>query len=234
MISESNTLEKSRILLGRLRWMGLAGTLGALLLFSGDLLYLYTPNAEQSSITTLGTVAAWRLVVSGALALIACWLYLFGSGQLYYALQPAGPRVAAVAFLSFAAIMTAYGVSHAAYFAIAAAAQTARQLGANADAAAGLPLGYYNLLLQITYVPVAIATVFMIYAILFRPTRYPRWMILFIPTFLYLVQEPIVAALSGVAKVVVRAGYDNLIVLLFYAVSTVVLWNGGRPTSGAS
>jgi uncharacterized protein DUF6796 len=226
-MTESAIQEKRDDTLGRLRWTGLAGTLGAILLFSGDLLYLYNPNAEQSYITTLGTVPAWRLVASGVLALVACWFYLLGSGHLYYALQPAGPRIAAASFASFAAIMVAYGISHAAYFAIGAAAQVARQLGTSADAAAGLPLSYYNLLLQITYIPVAIATVLLVYAILFRPTRYPRWMILFIPTFLYLAQEPIVAALSGVAKVIVSAGYSNLIILLFYAVSTVVLWNGG-------
>ena len=45
-------------------------------------------------------------------------------------------------------------------------------------------------------------TLLLIYAILFRPTRYPRWFILVIPTFLYLAQDVIVARLSGVLSVI--------------------------------
>lgn len=137
-----------------LRWMGLAGIVGAVLMFAGDMLYYYSPNVEQSFIETMGSVPPWRLLLGGMMAPVACWFLALGSGQVYLALRPAGKVVALVAFGSFAAVMIFYGLYHAAYASLGFGAQIANTLGLSREATLRLPEDYLGLLLLIAYVPI--------------------------------------------------------------------------------
>ncbi len=109
-------------------WLGLAGILGSLMLFSGDMLFYF--NGDQTDvIANMAVVAPQRIILSGLTALFAAWLHPLGAGQVYYAFQPAARWLRLPVFLSFASIMVAYGIVHGAYVAIATAAQIAAQTG---------------------------------------------------------------------------------------------------------
>ena len=55
---------------------------------------------------------------------------------------------------------------------------------------------------------------------------YPRWMGLFLPIVIYLLKTPVTRILRGHVKELVSDSYDNIVLFVFYAVSTIVLWNG--------
>ncbi len=100
-------------------WLGLAGILGSLMLFSGDMLFYF--NGDQTDvIANMAVVAPQRIILSGLTALFAAWLHPLGAGQVYYAFQPAARWLRLPVFLSFASIMVAYGIVYGAYIAIAA------------------------------------------------------------------------------------------------------------------
>ncbi len=217
-----------------LRWLGLSGILGAIVLFTGDMLYYFNPNGGLSSITTMGSGPDWRLLAGGAASLIAAWLYTMGAGQIYFALKPAGKRISMLAFISFAAVMIAYGIAHASFFSIGSGAKNAFLAGVKVELMTKLPSQYFSLLIKITYLPVVIITVLFVYSVLFRKTLYPRWIIPFFPVFPYLFEGIVSQHLSGTLQVIIAGGYKNLIMLLFYLASTIVLWNGGKNSQKSS
>jgi hypothetical protein len=73
------------------------------------------------------------LINAGTLGLVGCWFYTFASLHLYLAFRPAGDVFAFLFLLAFAATSICYGIGHTAYFAIAAGARAAAQLGSDAE-----------------------------------------------------------------------------------------------------
>ena len=55
---------------------------------------------------------------------------------------------------------------------------------------------------------------------------YPRWMVIFLPIVIYLLKTPVTRILRGRVKELVSDSYDNITLLVFFALSTIVLWNG--------
>jgi len=223
-VSNSEMLSKQ---IRRFRWLGIAGILGAVALFSGDMLYLFDANSEWSRLKTLSNTPDQQFLLSGICALFAAWFYTLGAGQIYFALRPSGRILSKLTFLSFAAIMIGYGVAHAAYFSIITGAKATFLVGIDAEAVTELPDRYFNLLVKILLIPGIVATLLFVYTVFFRRTHYPRWIIIFFPMFLYLLDDLIVERLHGGLKMIIQGGYANLIMLLFFAISTIVLWNGG-------
>jgi len=202
--------------LRQLRFTGIAGVLGACVMVAGDMFYYYQLDPTQTREVTMRAVSDWRWLAGGAAAPVAAWLYALGSWHMFLTLQPAGKWLARCAFVSFAAVMIFYGVFHAAFAAMGTAGNMPRVHA------------YLKLLLQIVYAPAAIWTALFLFAVLFRPTRYPRWIILITPTFFYLIENMLVSRLPGVSGALIGGGFNNLILLLFFTVSTVLVWNGGR------
>ncbi len=206
-------------------WLGLSGILGSLVLFAGDMLFYY--NGEKTDfVANMAAVSPERIIASGICALVGAWLYTLGSGQVYYAFQPARRWIRLTVFLAFAAVMIAYGVIHGAYVAIAVAARNAAQAGLPPEAMTDLATAVNNALRNITYLPFGIFTVLSIPAVWTGETRYPRWVLLFSPIVLFLLGDPVTGSLEGKLQTIIGGGYLNLILLVFFSSSTVALWPG--------
>jgi hypothetical protein len=166
-----------------------------------------------------------RLLNAGTLGLIGCWFYTLASVQFLTVFQPAGELFAFMVFLAFAAVMICYGISHTAYFSIAAGAKTAVHLGSDAESGARLGKTFFQRLVSITYIPVAISSLMMFYAIITGKSLYPKWMVMFLPIFIYLLKAPITRILKGRLKEIINDSYDNIVLFIFHVFSTIVLWN---------
>ncbi len=203
--------------------MGLAGLLGGLMLFAGDMLLYWAGDSTDLKLN-MGQAAAWRIVASGLTALPAAWLYLAGTGQVYYAFVPAARWVRITVTASFAAIVIAYGVVHGNYIAIAATAQLAVEHGLDMAAATSLAVLSNEWLRWLVYPVFALLSVLFVWQVWQRHTRYPRWMLLFFPLLPFLLQGVVSKLLSGPLWVVVMGGYLNLLLAGFFAASTLALW----------
>ena len=209
-----------------LRLFGLSGIIGSILFIVGDLLYNHIPDSKDSNELRLSKIPESRLLNGGTLGLIGCWFYSLSAFHLYIAFLPAGDVFAFILSLAFGATMICYGVLHAAYFAIAAGSHVAAQLGANTELGGRLGWVFFVRLLNITYIPVAIFSLMMLYGIVTGQSMYPRWMAAFIPTILYLLRTPVVKIFKGHLKEIIGHAYDNIIQFVFFVLSTIVLWNG--------
>jgi hypothetical protein len=209
-----------------LRLFGLSGILGAILFMCGDLLYGHVPGSKDSPAQKMSKLAEARLLKAGMLGLIGCWFYSLASLHVYMAFQPAGQVFAFVLALAFAVTMINYGIGHAAYFSIATGAQTALKLGADPEQGGKFGNAFFNRLTTIIYIPVVVFSVMMVYAILTGGSHYPLWMLVFQPAVLYLLKTPVLKLLKGNLQEMVTDTYDNLILFVFFSLSTLVLWNG--------
>jgi hypothetical protein len=208
-----------------LRFFGLSGILGAIIFICGDLLYNLIPGSSDSPATKMSQLAESRLLNAGTLGLIGCWFYVLGSLHLYLVFRPVGDIFSFVFLLAFGAVMICYGITHTAYFAIAAGAKAASKFGSEPEIGGKLGNTYFTRLVKITYIPVAISTLMMIYGIVTGKTLYPGWMVFFLPTVIYLLRTPIIRLLKGHFRELVNDSYDNIVVLIFFIISTIVLWN---------
>lgn len=217
-----------------LRLFGISGILGSLLFILGDLLYNHIPGSRDGIPEKMSRLPDKRLLNAGTLGLPGCWFYTLASIQFLVIFQPAGELFAFMVFLAFAAVMICYGISHTAYFSIGAGAKTAFQLGSDAESGARLGSAFFQRLVSITYIPVAISSLMMFYAIVAGKSLYPKWMVIFLPLFIYLLKVPVTRILKGHLKEIINDSYDNIVLFIFYVLSTVVLWNAwntGAPLS---
>jgi hypothetical protein len=210
-----------------LRLLGISGILGALFFISGDLSYNHIHGSTASPAAKMSVLPEQRLINAGILGLFGCGLYVLATLQLYLAFYPVGSIFAFVLSFLFSTVMISYGISHAAYFSIAAGARAAVAAGADAETGAKLGTTFFQNLVNITYIPVASSSLMMIYGILFGRSLYPRWMVLFLPIVIYLLKTPIVRLLRGQLREIVNDAYDNIVLLVFFVISTIVLWNVG-------
>jgi len=212
-----------------LRLFGLSGVLGSIFFILGDLLYNHVPGSKNSHTLKMSQMADSRLLRAGTLGLLGCWLYTLAALHVFLAFRPAGDMYAFIVSLSFAAVMVCYGISHTAYFAIAAGAKIADQLGSDAESGGKLGNTFFQRLVHITYIPVVISSLMMFYGIVAGNSIYPGWMAIFLPIILYLLKSPLTRLLKGRVKEIVNDSYDNLVLFIFYLLSTIVLWNGLIP-----
>lgn len=209
-----------------LRLFGLCGIFGAIIFICGDLLYNHIPGSAESPAMKMSRLSESRLINAGTLGLIGCWFYMLGAMHLYLAFRPVGEIFSFIFLLAFSAVMICYGISHTAYFAIAAGAKAASKLDSEPEKGGKLGNDFFQRLVYITYIPVAISSVMMIYAIVIRKSLYPWWMVFLLPIVIYLLKTPIVRLLKGHIRELVNDSYDNIAFLIFFVISTFVLWNG--------
>jgi hypothetical protein len=203
---------------------GIAGILGALTTGFGDLLYNHIPDSKQTLYEKMSTMPQKRLINAGILGLIGSWLYFFSIFHLYYAFLPVGNNFALAVALSFALVAIAYGVDHASYYAIGSTAKVARENQLDIEAAGKMGEALFSKLVLVTYAPVVVVSLLMVYGVLVGRSAYPIWMVVFLPIVPYLLRAPILKILHGRLHELVRDSYDNFVLLVFFLVSTIVLW----------
>jgi hypothetical protein len=208
-----------------LRSFGISGILGSILFIIGDLLYNHVPGSKDGIAIKMSRMPESRLLNAGTLGLIGCWFYTLASFQFLMVFQPGGEYFAFIVFITFAAVMICYGISHTAYFAIAAGAKVAGQLGSDAELGGRTGNTFFQRLVVITYIPVVVSSLMMFYAIVAGKSLYPRWMAACLPVVIYLLKTPVTRILKGRIKEMVNDSYDNIVLFVFYVLSTLVLWN---------
>lgn len=208
-----------------LRVCGIAGILGALVMGTGDLLYHHIPGSKAPVPERMSSLPQKRLVTAGVLGLVGSWLYVLGAFHIHSAFLPVGEGFALAVSCAYGMVAIAYGVAHASYYAIGSSAKVARENRLDVEHSGKMGEALFSRLVLVTYIPVAIAMLFMLYGILSGRSAYPLWMAIFLPVIPYLLRVPILKITRGRAHELVRDSYDNFVLLIFFLMSTIVLWN---------
>jgi hypothetical protein len=213
--------------IGLARLCCLSGLIGSLLFLSGDMLFYgsWSSGANFHAYQTMAERPLAKLVIGGAIGPIAALFSAVGMGIFYLALESSGRKLACVVAVLFAVMVLIGGSYHALYAGFGFAAKTTQQTAREI------------LMMQVTslrnaisypmYAAGAAGTLLVYWLALWRRTRFPRWLLLFLPTTLsmassvfrsYFVLIP--APLGGI----IRGGWINGSFVLFFAVATGVFW----------
>lgn len=219
-----------------LRLTGCAGIAGVLLMFAGDMLLyggLYSgPEFLETSRRIMGEIPRARLMAGGMIGPIAAVFCALGFWHLYLAMKSGGRIAAAITLGAFASMYVVGGTYHAGFVhtGLIVRAQSAAG-GINPEVIETLlrdSNAYLRLLFAITIVLGIVATIPFLYTVLRGKTLYPKWVVLVTPTLLILA-HPLAARIPAPAGSIVYGGLINLSFLLFFSVSTAMLWHRGRP-----
>ncbi len=210
------------------RVTGLIGLAGALLFFTGDMLFYGAPGsgAEFALVLrqTVHTDSVERLFVGGLVGPIAACLCIVGFWHVYLNLRTHNRVLAIVAAASFAVSMVAGSAVHTLW----AARGLAMKLCADPSVACRQVIGaihiYWDIAYYLAATPGFFGAVVLAVAMLWGKSSYPRWMIVFNPAVLLLtlpyaavlVPAPLGAPLTG--------GATNLSIALFFAMSVLSTW----------
>ncbi len=217
-----------------LRGAGAAGIVGALALVVGDFLFTSGATAEDL-VTARSQTPTPQLYVSGVLGLVSSWLYAAAAWQVYFALRPAGKKLAGATFAAFTTALIGAAVYHAVFPALMFGAKVAAHAGEGdvAEVALALPEGYNSILLAVAVIiPSALFTALFAFTLLRRTTHLPRWTILLNPLVvivIYMVSSQFLSAvLPGLYSARLYGSIYNIGTFLFFIAMTFLLWNGDR------
>ncbi|NOX90699.1 MAG: hypothetical protein GXO77_16995, partial [Calditrichaeota bacterium] len=217
--------------LKKLRFTGLAGVLAALLMFAGDM-FLYGGfygGAEYYKVSReiMSEIPLLRLMIGGAIGPIAAILYVIGFWQIFLALKTGSKTLAKITFFAFTSMMIVGGAFHSDFVNTGLILRAKNSINAVdmevMETLIAQSKTYINFLYQIVFVFGLIGTITFLYAVLFKKTRYPKWIVFFTPTLLTLT-APAARLLPSPVGGIVYGGYTNLSFFLFFCVSMFILW----------
>lgn len=207
-----------------IRVLGVFGILGGLILFAGDMLLYYDP-VNMSLKRNMGNASDFRIIASGVCALFAAWFYMLGLGQVYYAFKTTKPLFRNGMLISFGGILISYGIIHGAFLAIATTAKLATEHSLDINEAVLLSEKTNEILRLFVYPLFGILSILFISQVWKRKTLYPRWIILFFPLIPFLIEDLVTQYLQNNIWIIIKGGYLNIILVIFFTASTIALWN---------
>lgn len=207
-----------------IRVLGVFGILGGLILLAGDMLLYYDP-VNMSLKQNMGNASDFRIIASGVCALFAAWFYMLGLGQVYYAFKTTKPIFRNGTLISFGSILISYGIVHGAFLAIATTAKLATEHSLDINEAVLLSEKTNEILRLFVYPLFGILSILFISQVWKRKTLYPRWIILFFPLIPFLIEDLVTKYLRNDIWIIIKGGYLNIILVIFFTASTIALWN---------
>lgn len=207
-----------------IRVLGVFGILGGLILLAGDMLLYYDP-VNMSLKQNMGNASDFRIIASGVCALFAAWFYMLGLGQVYYAFKTTKPIFRNGTLISFGSILISYGIVHGAFLAIATSAKLATEHSLDINEAVLLSEKTNEILRLFVYPLFGILSILFISQVWKRKTLYPRWIILFFPLIPFLIEDLVTKYLQKDIWIIIKGGYLNIILVIFFTASTIALWN---------
>lgn len=218
-----------------LRWTGIAGIIGAMLLFTGDMFlfgsWLSGSDALAENWRLMARFSPVRLMIGGMFGPVGSIFYVLGCWHFYLALKSGGKSLSFLVFSNYALGIIIGGAFHAASPCLGILFHAQQDLSQELFTRLLTSMRHYlDILFLLAQSFGGIGALLFILLVLFRPTRYPRWMIVFTPPVIFVTSmfgRYIPAPLGGN----IRAGYLHLGFTLIFGVSLKLLWHGGRPVT---
>lgn len=200
-----------------LLWIGLVG---ALIMFSGDMLLYFTteeyhPDGTQRPlIHIMKKLPAWRLKIGGFVGPIASFLYCVGFFHLIYLFEESYKIIAWIAFFCLCIGIIMGGAYHSHWPYIGLMAQAGDQK------AVDIVLSFSKNLSIALYLFEGVGFLLMAVGILIGWTTYPLLYFVFSPGFLFLLL-PLVKKLPQPFYLCVAGGWSNLISVIYYIAALI-------------
>lgn len=223
--------------MGARRLAGIAGLAGALLFFTGDMLFYGHLGSgagfHEGMLTTVRGASSARLYAGGLVGPLAACLCILGFWHVFLNVRASHVRLGRVMLVAFAVLMVSGSAIHTLWTTKGLAV---KYCYGNDDSACRAVMHAMNQYWDIAYyfgaVPAYFAFILLIGLVLFGKTWYPRWTVLSNPAVLLLFVSPLADRAPAPFGAVLSGGFTNLSIALFFAVSIWTTWE--RPQASAT
>lgn len=210
------------------RLAGFCGLAGALLFFTGDMLFYghfgSGSNFHNGLVDTVTHASDARLYAGGLVGPIAACLSIIGFWQLSQNILPPSGFLARSIFILFSVLMVFGSAVHTLWTTRGLAIKyCASSLAPCADLRSSIN-SYWDIVYNIGAIPGILAAILLFFLILFRKTAYPRWTVLFNPALLIFI-SPLTEKIPAPLGAIFYGGSANLSIALFFFVSLFTTWN---------
>jgi hypothetical protein len=213
------------------RLAGLAGLVGALLFFCGDMLFYGYFGAgatfHEGMQHVVREASLTRLFTGGLLGPIAACLCIMGFWHVGQNITPQSPLLGRFIFYSLAAMMVAGSAVHALWVPRGLAFRYEGALRGYAPELLSALRRYWELAYDLAAVPAYVGAILLAIAVLFRKTVYPRWTVLANFGLLSLL-EPLAAHTPAPVGAILVGGFTNLSIAVFFFVSVLSTWHASE------
>ena len=205
-------------------WSGLAG---ALLFFTGDMLfYGHFGPGSSFAIGALATVqqsSTERLFAGGIVGPIAACLCIVGFWSVYQNVKPEAKTLGRLMFAAFIVMMVVGSAVHAFWVAKGIAMKYCGEPNSDCAPALDYVNRYWNLLYIMSATPGYIGTVLLGYLVITGRTWYPRWGVFSNPAIFLAVLSIGASRIPSPLGAILVGGTINLSVAAFFAASLYFL-----------
>ena len=219
------------------RLAGVAGLCGALLFFTGDMLFYghWGPGAgfHQGMIKTVSNASLVRLYAGGLVGPVAACLCIVGFWHVYLNVRPAQARTGQVMLVAFFLLMVFGSAIHTLWTTRGLAIKYCYgddDVGCRALVQA--VNSYWDLAYNLGAAPGYLGAVLLLGLVLLGKTWYPRWTALANPAVL-VVLSPLADRAPAPLGAVLSGGFTNLSIALFFLVSVLTTWKRADDLTSA-
>ena len=209
------------------RLAGLAGLVGALLFFAGDMLFYGHFGAGASFHDGMQRVvrdaSMARLFTGGLLGPVAACLCIIGFWHVGQNITPRSPLLGKLVFYILAAMMVVGSAVHALWVPRGLATKYEEPLRAYLPDLFVALRRYWEVAYDLAAVPAYIGAVLLLFAVLFGRSVYPRWTVVANFGLLSLL-EPLASQVPAPLGAILVGGFTNLSIAIFFLVSVLSTW----------
>ncbi len=204
-----------------LQRLAIFGIMGGVLMLFGDLCFYMTAISGEDFINTpvMASMSTQRLIIGGVAGPLAGLLYALGAMIFYVAFRDFDKRLARITAALFVIMFVVGGAYHSIYTTYGFV--PANDLSEISDKISAL----INALQRVSFVIGLAASFLFIYMVLRYKTVFPKWIIIFTPTFWTLLNGPIAPFIPYPAGSVIIGGWINLCFIAFFTLCAVLFSN---------
>ena len=204
--------------------LALFGVMGGMLMLFGDMCFYLYPisGADFSSAETMRTMPADRLIIGGVVGPLAGLLYALGATMYYLAFRDFDKRLARVMTALFIVMFVVGGAYHSIYTTYGFVSPN--DLRGTAEKISAL----IGALQKVSFVAGLSGAILFIYMVLRYKTVFPKWIIIFTPTFWTLLNGPLAPYIPYPAGSVIVGGWINICFILFFMLCYFIFGKAGK------
>ena len=204
--------------------LALFGVMGGMLMLFGDMCFYMSPvsGANFSSAEMMRSMPPDRLIIGGVVGPLAGLLYALGTIMYYLAFRGHEKRLARIMTTLFVVMFVVGGAYHSIYTTYGFV-PPGDLLGATAKISALI-----GALQKVSFVAGLSGSILFIYMVLRYDTVFPKWIIIFTPTFWTLLNGPLAPYIPYPAGSVVVGGWINICFILFFMLCYFMFGKAGK------
>jgi len=203
--------------LNKIQLYALAGILGSVLMFTGDMLLYYEPvsGKEFDAVAVSFSVSIQRLTFGGLIGFFAAVFSIAGGYAFYLIFKRNHKSLAKILFATFGFIFIVAVAYHAEFANYGFLGRLPEPLRTEQIQ---LLRSYRESMYEITFASATVWTLILFYLVIFKKTYFPKWMLLITPSLLILIGPFLKDYIPYPLGAIIYGGWINLCFLLFFIV----------------